>query len=259
MEKQNQAPIGVFDSGVGGISVLRELTALMPQESFLYYGDDQNAPYGIRSTQEIRSLTTACVAKLVKSGVKAVVLACNTATAAAADYLRVRYPHLPIIGAEPAVKPAVRDGYRKIGVMATPTTLRETKFHELIDRFSGQAEIMPLPAPGLVKLIEQDVRSGDALEIMLMDLLTPAVSSGMDALVLGCTHFPFVKEPIRSLIGDNIPIYDGNRGIALQTQRTLLRAELSAEGDSAGGASVTFCREGQSEEYFLLANRLFNC
>lgn len=257
MEIRNSAPIGVFDSGVGGISTLRELIALLPNERFLYYGDDANAPYGIRSTEEVRELTSACVAELVEAGVKAVVLACNTATAAAASHLRACYPDLPIIGAEPALKPAVMAGHRKIGVMATPTTLRESKFRSLASRFGSSAEIIPLPAPGLVELIEQDIRSGSRLEALLKKLLAPAIEEGMDALVLGCTHYPFVRETIQSVVGNGVALYDGNRGIALQTARSLGRAGISAEqSNSSADERVTFCQKGQRAEYFALAERL---
>lgn len=260
MGNRNQVPIGVFDSGVGGISTLRELVALLPEETFLYYGDDRHAPYGVRPTAEVRALTADCVDELVNAGVKAIVLACNTATAAAATYLRERYPAMPIIGAEPAVKPAVTGGHRKIGVMATPTTLREEKFHSLVDRFGGEVEIIPLPAPGLVELIEQDIRSGEQLEALLGRVLMPAVEKGMDALVLGCTHYPFARDAIQSVVGEEVKLYDGNRGIALQTARSLSRAGIAAtQSPDPCGDRVTFYRNGQSEAYFALAKRLLEC
>lgn len=259
MEKCNTAPIGVFDSGVGGISTLRELVAVLPEERFLYYGDDLHAPYGVRPAEEVRALTANCIAELVNAGVKAVVLACNTATAAAAAYLRERYPDLPIIGAEPAIKPAVNAGHRRIGVMATPTTLREGKFRALADGFGDRAEIISLPAPGLVELIEQDIRSGDALDALLKSMLEPAVEKGMDALVLGCTHYPFVRDAIQSIVGESVKLYDGNRGIALQTARSLERAGISSVQGNCPNERVTFYRNGQRDEYFALARRLLEC
>lgn len=256
MEKSN-LPIGVFDSGVGGISTLRELVALMPQESFLYYGDDAHAPYGTRSTEEVRRLTADCIAELIDADVKAVVLACNTATAAAAAYLRVCYPELPIIGAEPALKPAVVAGHQKIAVMATPTTLRESKFRALAERFGSQAQIVSLPALGLVELIERDIR-GAELEALLRTLLAPVVEEGIDALVLGCTHYPFVRQTIQSILGDKVTLYDGNRGIALQTARTLEQLQLKAQGSAPKPLEerVSFYQNGQRAEYFALAKRL---
>lgn len=258
MKKSNSSPIGVFDSGVGGISTLRELVALLPNERFLYYGDDVHAPYGVRPTEEVRQLTANCIDELIGEGVKAVVLACNTATAAAASYLRARYPELPIIGAEPALKPAVMAGHRKIGVMATPTTLRESKFRTLAERFGSSAEILPLPAPGLVELIEQDIRSGEVLDELLTGLLSPALEGGMDALVLGCTHYPFVRQAIQKLVGDGVKLYDGNRGIALQTARSLAAAGIEALPGQVcpSDERVTFYRNGHREAYFSLALRL---
>lgn len=256
MEIRNSSPIGVFDSGVGGISTLRELVRLLPDETFLYYGDDVHAPYGIRSADEVRELTAGCVAELVDAGVKAVVLACNTATSAAATYLRQRYPEMPIIGAEPALKPAVKAGHCKIGVMATPTTLRERKFRELAESLGDSATIIPLPAPGLVELIEQDIRSGNMLDELLSKLLEPAMDEGMDALVLGCTHYPFVRDAIQAIVGERVKLYDGNRGIALQTARSLERAGLLAEQGRLSHDQVAFHRNGQRDEYFILAKRL---
>lgn len=258
MEKNNLSPIGVFDSGVGGISTLRELVRILPNERFLYYGDDAHAPYGIRPTEEVRELTALCVRELVDAGVKAVVLACNTATAAAAGYLREKYPDLPIIGAEPALKPAVDGGHRRIGVMATPTTLHAQKFHDLAERFGGRAEIIPLPAAGLVELIERDIRSGEALEALLAERLAPAMDQKVDALVLGCTHYPFVREAIASVVGKGVALYDGNLGIAQQTARSLAHAGLSAP-HGATDERVTFYKNGQREEFFVLARRLLGC
>lgn len=261
MNKRNSSPIGVFDSGVGGISTLRELVALLPNERFLYYGDDIHAPYGVRPTEEVRHLTADCIDRLVGEGVKAVVLACNTATAAAAAYLRERYPDLPIIGAEPALKPAVTAGHKRIGVMATPTTLRERKFRALAESFRDRAEIVALPAPGLVELIERDIRSGGELDALLRELLTPAIEEGLDALVLGCTHYPFVRGAIAAVVGEGVKLYDGNRGIALQTARSLEKDGIAAvqAPDCEDTARVTFYQNGQRSEYFALAERLLKC
>ncbi len=157
MTQNNTAPIGVFDSGAGGISVLKRLWALMPNEHYLYYGDSANAPYGVRPVKEIRDLTFASVEHLLDEGCKAIVLACNTATSAAAAELRETYPDVPIIGLEPALKPAALLGDRPtVVVMATPLTLREAKFQALADRFSDRCELIRLPAPELVTLVEQN-------------------------------------------------------------------------------------------------------
>ena len=257
MNKQKNAPIGVFDSGLGGISVLRELKALMPNEQFLYFGDDQNAPYGGRSEEEVLTLTRDGVKRLLDYDCKAVVLACNTATAAAIVPLRKEMPNCILVGAEPAIKPAVRDGYRKIGVLATATTLASGRFHALAKSVGAEAEILPIPAPGLVELIEERIWSGPVLEAFLEKLLVKPLSLGIDAIVLGCTHYPFVSDAIRKVSG-GLPLYDGNRGIAQQTHRLLAELDWLNEGDEQmmGKEKVVFLRQGQDAGFFELAGTL---
>ena len=170
-----QRPIGVFDSGVGGISVLRELVALMPNENFIFYGDSKNAPYGTKTLEEVRKLTLADAEYLRSRNVKALVVACNTATSAAIHILREKYQkEIPVIGIEPALKPAVsvKENPRVL-VMATPMTLREKKFHNLMQKFQDQAEIISLPCPGLVEFVERGELSGEALEHFLKNLFAP--------------------------------------------------------------------------------------
>ena len=252
MNIQKNAPIGVFDSGLGGISVLKELMALMPNENFLYLGDDQNAPYGGRPEQEVLSLTREGVRNLFDQGCKAVVVACNTATAAAIVPLRSELQDRILVGAEPAIKPALKDGHKRIGVLATATTLASQRFCNLAQTAGNEAVIVPIPAPGLVELIEQRIWSGSVLETFLANLLKNPIEDGIDALVLGCTHYPFVADAIRSVSG-YLPLYDGNRGIALQSKRLLENAGLLNEGEKG---SVTFLRKGQSSEFFGLAEEL---
>lgn len=227
-ENMDKQWILVFDSGLGGISVLRELMAVLPHEQFLYVGDSRNAPYGGRSTQEVRQLTLASVEKFMADRpVKAVVVACNTATAAAIDTLRAAYPERIIVGMEPAVKLAAdqHPGGRII-VMATQVTLREAKFCALLDRFSGEQRIVPLPCPGLVEFIEAGRLHDPALNRHLQDLLSPALAGGADAIVLGCTHFPFLKPMIRALAGPEVDILDGGHGTAMQTLHRLAEKQL---------------------------------
>ena len=252
MKTQKNAPIGVFDSGLGGISVLRELKALMPREQFLYFGDDQNAPYGVRTEEEVLTLTRSGVNRLFDNGCKAVVLACNTATAAAVVALRTEMPDQIIIGAEPAIKPALKDGHNRIGVLATETTLASRRFANLVETVGEGAEIIPIPAPGLVELIEERIWSGPVLEAFLAKLLLKPLSKGVDALVLGCTHYPFVGEAIRK-VSNNLPLYDGNHGIALQTQRLLAAKDWLTDSEQGG---VTFLRYGQDAGFFDLAQQL---
>ena len=223
--------IAVFDSGVGGISVLRQLRKRMPRENFLYFGDSANAPYGSRSTEEVRALTLAAAEKLMTEyPVKALVVACNTATAAAITTLREKYPGEIIVGIEPAVKLAAdRHTGGRIGVMATEVTLREEKFDALAQRFHGECVIYKIPAPGLVQRIEAG--RGDAPETLeyLRTLLAPYVGR-LDALVLGCTHYPFVKHNIQAILGPSTEVLHGGEGTARETQRLLAERDLLSGG-----------------------------
>ncbi len=229
--ESNRQYIAVFDSGVGGISVLRQLRREMPEERFLYYGDSANAPYGTRPTEEIRTLTLAAAEKLWAQGAKALVVACNTATSAAIEALRSRWPDRIIVGIEPALKPAAdRFAGGTIGVMATPATLREEKFRHLLDRFAQTCRVIPIPAPGLVELIEQGLGDSPAAEALLRNLLAPYKNS-LDALVLGCTHYPFAANCISRILGSDVPLLDGSEGTARETHRRLAQAGLLGQGN----------------------------
>lgn len=222
--------IAVFDSGVGGISVLRQLRRQLPNERFLYFGDSANAPYGTRPTQQVRELSLAVAEQLIPRGIKALVVACNTATAAAIDTLRQAHPDLIIVGVEPALKLAADHcPGRTVGVMATPVTLREEKFNHLAARFEDACQIVRLPAPGLVELVE----AGKANSVETVELLTQLLGpwlGKLDAMVLGCTHYPFAIQALRKVIGEDIPIYDGSEGTARETRRRLEAAGLLREG-----------------------------
>ena len=225
---QSQAYIGVFDSGVGGISVLRELIRQMPQEKFLYFGDSANAPYGIKTTEEVRELSLQAAAHLAKRGLKSLVVACNTATAASIRTLRQQYPGLVVVGIEPAVKPAAEcfpGG--KVGVMATEVTLREEKLHALLARYP-HTEFITIPAPGVVELVEQGKADSPEMDALLEKLLS-SHKGKLDGLVLGCTHYPFVKRAIRRVLGD-IPLFDGGEGTARHCRALLADKSLLSEG-----------------------------
>ncbi len=218
--------IAVFDSGVGGISVLRHLCRELPNERFLYFGDGANAPYGTRPTEQIRQLTRKAAEQLVKREIKALVIACNTATAAAAKELRTLYPDLIIIGIEPALKLAA-DRYPggTIGVMATPATLREGKFARLMERCGDHCTVVKLPVPGLVELVETGKANSPESAQLLSSILSPYAGK-LDAVVLGCTHYPFASDTIRRILGENTALLDGGLGTALQTRRRLEQAGL---------------------------------
>ena len=224
--------IAVFDSGVGGISVLRHLLRYLPGERFLYFGDSANAPYGSRSTEEVRQLTLAAAKKLTSEyPVKALVIACNTATAAAVQQVRASYPDLIVIGIEPALKVAA-DHFPggHIGVMATEVTLREEKFDTLLHRFEKECTIAKIPAPGLVQKIEAGLTDAPETEALLKTILDSHIGK-LDALVLGCTHYPFAAEAISRILGDEVRLLDGGDGTARETKRRLKDAGLLREGE----------------------------
>ncbi len=224
--------IAVFDSGVGGISVLRHLRRELPRERFLYFGDSANAPYGSRPTEQVRALTLAAVERLTaRYPVKALVIACNTATAAAVKQVRERYPGLIVIGIEPAVKVAA-DHFPggRVGVMATEVTLREEKFDSLLQRFGAGCAIAKIPAPGLVQLVEAGKVEGAETEALLHRILDPYVGK-LDALVLGCTHYPFAAGAIGKVLGPHVELLEGGGGTARETRRRLTEAGLLGEGE----------------------------
>ena len=223
--------IAVFDSGVGGISVLRHLVRILPGERFVYYGDSANAPYGSRSTQEVRALTLAAVGKLLAEyPLKALVVACNTATAAAVNDVRAAHPELIVVGIEPALKVAA-DHFPggRVGVLATEVTLREEKFDTLLHRFDENVTIYKIPAPGLVELVEHGKVDAPETEALLRKVLGPYLGK-LDAVVLGCTHYPFARNAIRRVLGDDVVLLDGGEGTARETRRRLEQAGLLENG-----------------------------
>ena len=243
--------IAVFDSGVGGISVLRHLVRIMPEERFLYFGDSANAPYGTRTKEEVKQLTFAAAEKLLARGIKALVVACNTATSAAIRDLRSAYPELIIIGIEPALKLAA-DKFPggHLGVMATPMTLREEKFSRLMERFRESCEIYKIPAPGLVELIESGKADSPEAEALLKELFAPYPK--LDALVLGCTHYPFAAKAIGRVLGSQVALLDGGDGTARETKRRLKEAGLLRSGEG----SVVMLNSKNDPELLTLSAQL---
>lgn len=223
--------IAVFDSGLGGLSVLRHLRRRMPEERFLYYGDSAHAPYGVRSRADVEALTLNAADRLMRRGLKALVVACNTATSAAIGALREKYPELIVVGIEPALKLAAdRFPGGRIGVMATPVTLREEKFSLLLTRYAASCQVYKIPAPQLVPLIEEGRVDTPIMEQTLHALLDP-FASRMDALVLGCTHFPFASHAMERLLGPKVAVLDGGDGTARETLHRLEAADLLEHGD----------------------------
>lgn len=229
---RKELQIAVFDSGVGGISVLKELIACMPQERYLYFGDSANAPYGSRTTEEVRALTLAAAERLYNRGIKALVVACNTATAAAINDLRERYPDIVVIGIEPALKMATdRFPTGRVGIMATQVTLREEKLEHLVERFPG-AQVERIPAPGLVELVEQGKAQSAETEALLRQILNP-YRGKLDAIVLGCTHYPFVRSTVQKILGEEVTVLDGGAGTARQTRRCLEERGWLRQGEGS--------------------------
>ncbi len=235
MKNVKSDPIAVIDSGLGGVTVLRKLYKLMPNENYIYFGDSANAPYGEKTKEEIRQLTVEGVERLMEMGAKAIVIACNTATSAAAATLREKYPGFPFIGLEPAVKPAALSMEQPIVlVLATPLTLREEKYLNLVERFRGEAEFIPLPAPELVRFIESgNLDTREEIEY-LERILEPYENNKVDAVVLGCTHFPFARRQIQRILGDEVLVFEGGKGAARQCKRLLENLDLLADEEQDG-------------------------
>lgn len=234
MSKQTK-PIAVFDSGVGGISVLRELIKIMPNENYIYYGDSKNAPYGMKDKETVKNLTIAAAEYLFAQGAKGLVVACNTATSAAVRVLREMYPDIPIVGIEPAIKPAAtRKQNSRVLAMATPMTIREEKFQNLMAKYTDIAEIIPLPCPGLMDFVERgDVSSAD-FRSYLEELLFVHRIHPVDSVVLGCTHYPFAKDMIKEVLGPDVVVYDGGEGTAREMRRRLAEADLLNPSEQVG-------------------------
>lgn len=251
----DERPIAVFDSGLGGISVLRALRRLMPEERFHYFGDSANAPYGSRTTEDIRALTLRHAERLFAYGAKALVVACNTATSAAINELRAIYPQRIVIGIEPALKPALACYPRgRIAVMATEATLREKKFAALMADCAGSCTIFKCPCPELVEFVERGELTGTALENVLRRELAGVLSPAPDAVVLGCTHFPFLKCAINAVFGKEMHFFDGAEGTAKETRRRLELAGLRTAQTAAG--AVVLENSLNDPQWNALAERL---
>jgi glutamate racemase len=216
-----QAPVGVFDSGVGGLSVLKHIHAEMPHEDLLYVADSAHAPYGCKTPEQIQQRSLLLAGFLVEQGAKALVIACNTATAAAAAMLRERFD-MPIVGMEPAVKPAVaatRSGV--VGVLATRGTLQSARFAALLESYGQGVRVVTQAAHGLVECVERGEIESPSTRALLWKYIEPMLQEGADTLVLGCTHYPFLRQPIESLVGDQIAIIDTGSAVARHLRRRL--------------------------------------
>ncbi len=252
-----RAPVAVFDSGLGGISVLRELVKTLPFENYRYFGDSLHAPYGTKSPEEVVALSMQAADMLISQGAKALVVACNTATSAAIRALRKAYPELAIVGTEPAVKPAVeRHPGGRILILATAMTVKEEKFQRLKAQYDSEAQLIPIACSGLMEYVEQGILRGSEVESYLLDKLEPYLKVPIDAIVLGCTHYPFLRSAIRRIAGRRVEIIDGSFGIARQLHRRLHEQQLLNPGPHAG--QVTFESSLDAPEMRELMQALFS-
>jgi glutamate racemase len=228
-------PVGVFDSGVGGLSVLREIRARLPHENLIYCADSGFAPYGSRSPEEIRERSSFLSEFLLEHDCKALVIACNTATAAAANHLRERWPALPIIGMEPAVKPATaatRSGV--VGVLATVGTLASARFAALLDTFGNEVEVVMQPCPGLMECVERGELDSAATRALLNSYVQPLLQADADVIVLGCTHYVFLRQLMQEFVGPSVKLIDTGAAVAAQLERRLIATMALASPQQTG-------------------------
>ncbi len=258
LKRKVDLPIGFVDSGLGGLSVLREAVRIMPNEDFIYYGDSANAPYGTKPQEVIKELTFHAVEKLLDYGIKGLAVACNTATSAAVRPLRAKYPELPIVGIEPAIKPAVVNSKGgRILVMATPMTIQQKKYHNLLEKYRGDADIVSVPCEGLMEFVEQGNIDGEELDTYFDEHLSPYLSDDTETIVLGCTHYPFLKHHIKRFLGDRkISLIDGSLGTSLELKRRLEEKKLLRTIDRKGKIEIQ--NSTGREEMIELSYQLLN-
>ncbi len=255
----NNAPIGIYDSGLGGLTVWREVRHLLPEESLLYLGDGKNCPYGSRSREEVRALADAAVERLAEEGCKLVVVACNTATAAAIDFLRAKYAALPIVGMEPAVKPAclhTRSGV--VGVLATERSLEGDLFRRTAARYGHDVKVIAASGRGFVELVENDLETTPEADRTVAAAVAGMLASGADQIVLGCTHYPFLIDALRrATAGRDVTIIDPAPAVARRTAELLeARGLRAAQGHRPEYGFLTFADEAYRER---LHRKAFAC
>ncbi|MEA3308865.1 MAG: glutamate racemase [Chloroflexota bacterium] len=229
MISDSNAPIGIFDSGVGGLSVWCEVVRQLPREDTLYLADQAHVPYGPRPLSEVRSYAKGITRFLLAQGAKLIVVACNTASGAALHTLRETFPAVPFVGMEPAVKPAAektRSGV--VGIIATPATFQGELFQQLVQRFASEVRLETQTCPGLVELIETGATDTPKIEELLQQYLQPLIAQGIDQLVLGCTHYPFLRPAMQRVVGEGVQLLDPAPAVARQITRRLRRRGLQA-------------------------------
>lgn len=247
MSFPTNSPIGVFDSGVGGISVLRAIREQMPDEPVIYFGDQGHVPYGSRSMEQIQHFSEAITRFLLGQGAKIIVVACNTASAAALKYLRENFPDVPFVGMEPAVKPAAEHTQTgRVGVLATPATFQGALYASVVERFANGVELLQDTCPGLVQQIEQGNLNGEETHKILEEALLPMLEKNIDTVVLGCTHYPFVIPLIRQIVGNKVRVIDPAPAVAKQVRRVLEWRDIRNGSGPAG--DLKFYTSGDPDE-----------
>jgi glutamate racemase len=222
MSHRTKRPIGIFDSGVGGLSVLRAIREQIPEETVVYFGDQAHIPYGPRSMEQIRDFSEAITRFLLAQGAKIIIVACNTASAAALQTLRDEFQAVPFVGMEPAVKPAAEYTQTgKVGVLATPATFQGMLYASVVERFANGVELLQDTCPGLVQQIERGNLAGKETRQILENALRPMLERNIDTVVLGCTHYPFVIPLIEEMVGENVRVIDPAPAVARQVRRVL--------------------------------------
>lgn len=228
-------PIGIFDSGVGGLSVLRAIRRQLPHESIIYLADQANVPYGSRSLEQVRQFSERITRFLLKQNAKIIVVACNTASAAALIYLRQVFPNVSFVGMEPAVKPAAESSQSGVvGVLATPATFQGALYASVIERFAQGVTVLQHTCPGLVTQIEAGHLDTEETRAILLDALQPMIAQGIDTIVLGCTHYPFVIPIIQEIVGPKVNVIDPAPAVARQVERVLTANNLLQKNSQTG-------------------------
>ena len=229
----NNNPIGIYDSGFGGLSVWRELYRALPDESLVYLGDGKNCPYGELDQATIKEYAQQAVERLLAEGCKWIVVACNTATAAAINFLRERFADIPIVGLEPAVKPACKmTRSKRVAVLATEHLLHSEKFRAAVDKYAEGVEVIPVVGRGFVEAVEAGQEQSDATRQLVADAVEPAVQQGADVIVLGCTHYPFLRGVIREVVGDkDVIVIDSGEPVGKRVESLLGHYDMRAEVD----------------------------
>jgi glutamate racemase len=249
--------IGVFDSGVGGLTVLRAIRARLPGQPILYLADQAHVPYGSRQLNEVRAFSAAITRFLLERGAQLVVVACNTASGAALHFLRESFPNMPFVGMEPAVKPAA-EGTRSgvVGVLATPATFQGALYASVVERFAGGVTVLQDTCPGLVGQVEAGDLDGPATRAILEKALRPMLDRGMDTVVLGCTHYPFIIPLVQQITGPAVRVIDPAPAIARQAERVMAERGLLAAAANGRDAEATFYTTGDVERFLALLPRL---